>query len=121
MVFYFFVAFNYDEHMLDRSHRIRATEFPDFRAPGTMFTGSALRIKFIRGNPPARIAAIAGKKHYRTNVERNRFRREVYAALQSHLGVLDARGGVLLVSPMKKVHEITWANIVDDIRAYIAK
>lgn len=107
--------------MLDRLHRIRATEFPDFRAPGKMFTGEVLRIKNISVGDDMCAAVVVGKKYYKTNVARNKFRRQVYAALENNIKVLDNKGGILLISPLKKVEEISWEQIKLDVDQFISK
>lgn len=106
--------------MLNRTHRIRATEFPDFRTPGKIFTGGVLRIKFIRGDTPIKAAVVVGKKSYKTNVERNTFRRRVYSVLTSNMKQLDEKGGIIVVSPLKKVEEIRMELIEQDVSRFIA-
>lgn len=107
--------------MLPVSRKINREDFPTPNIPTLQWTGEVLRIRTVKKqSPKARVAVIAAKKHYRTKVTRNRFKRRVFSVIKEHLHKLDTNPhGFFLIFPVIHTQKIPFSAIKKDLESFI--
>lgn len=107
--------------MLPISRKISREDFPTQNTPTLQWTGEVLRIRIIKKQSPhARFAVIAAKKHYRTKITRNRFKRRVFSVIKEYLHKLDSNPhGFFLIFPVIHTQKIPFSAIKKDFEMFI--
>jgi ribonuclease P protein component len=107
--------------MLPIARKISRDDFPHPNTPTLQWTGEVLRVRVVKKeNSIARFAIIAAKKHYRTKITRNRFKRRVFSVIKEHLHKLDTNPhGFFLIFPVIHTQKITFSAIKKDLEIFV--
>jgi ribonuclease P protein component len=105
--------------MITKKRKLSRVDFPSFREARFVVSGSVLRFAlYKRSDPvsPTRCAVVVGKKYYPNIVERNRFKRRVFASIATLLPECD-RGHYdrIVITPLCSVEQINVSEIASDL------
>ena len=110
--------------MLTQGRRIKRIDFPSYKDQKTTWNGGVLRIscyRRIEKNTHTRFTVVVSKKNYQTISGRNRFKRRVFSVISGLLGDFDQTiFDRFVILPTKKVEDITFSEIQNDIRSLIS-
>lgn len=111
--------------MLPRERTLTRKLFPHHTDANVLWNGNVLRVRcYMKRSPEItpRFAVVVSKKQYKTVVERNLFKRRVLSVLRAELPVFDRlRFGVCVLYPKSPVANISYNDIVADIKELVAQ